>query len=155
MYPTIDEFVGAARLARPDLRIDQFKVRGFGGTQAMSDRIVPRIVSGEKTGTIALAAEFDDDPGRAPRIGDNYVVTRWEGAPAVMYRVTEAQTLPYEAIDEEHVRVEGPNLRTVQAWREVHWPYFGAMMRQRGKEPSMQMPVIFQRYEVIYTPPRL
>ena len=150
MPQTLAEFVDAARRARPDLRIDTYKVRTFGGSKTMADRIVPRIVSGEKTGTIALAAEFDDDPGRAPRVGDIYVVTDWEGAPAVMYQVTDAQTLPYEAIGEEHVQVEGPNLRNLKAWQDVHWPYFGSIMRQRGKEPSLQMPVIFQRYAIIH-----
>jgi uncharacterized protein YhfF len=153
MTQTVEQFVAAARAARPDLRIDRYKVRTFGGSKAMSDVIVPLILSGEKTGTFALATEFEADPSRAPQAGDWYVVTHHDGVPALIYRVTFVETVPFEGINHEHVQVEGPNARDVKIWRDIHWPYWGATLRQQGREPSMQMPVIFHRYEVVYPPP--
>ncbi|MCU0759205.1 MAG: ASCH domain-containing protein [Steroidobacteraceae bacterium] len=155
MSQTVEEFVAAARAARPDLQFDRYKVRTFGGSKAMADVIVPLILAGEKTGTFALAAEFESDPERAPRVGDWYVVTWFEGPPALLYRVTEVEVVPFEGIGERHVQVEGPSARDVKVWRDIHWPYWGGMMKQWGREPSMQMPVIFQRYEVVYPEPPL
>ena len=119
----------------------------------MGDVLVPLILAGEKTGTFALAAEFESDPSRAPEVGDWYVVTWFDGPPALIYRVTFVETVPFEGINHDHVQVEGPTARDVKAWRDIHWPYWGAMLRQQGREPSMQMPVIFHRYEVVYPKP--
>lgn len=153
MTQTVEQFVAAARAARPDLQIDRYKVRTFGGSKAMSDVIVPLILSGEKTGTFALATEFESDPSRAPQVGEWYVVTHFDGSPALIYRVTFVETVPFEGINHEHVQVEGPNARDVKIWRDIHWPYWGATLRQQGREPSMQMPVIFHRYEMVYPSP--
>ena len=43
----------------------------------------------------------------------------------------------------------------MKVWRDIHWPYFGGMMKKMGKEPSMQMPVYFHRYDVVYPEPPL
>jgi acetyl-CoA synthetase len=146
----VEAFVAAARAARPDLRIDRYKVRTYGNTRAMADIIVPLILSGQKTGTFALAAEFDADPAAAPQVGDFYVVTQFDGTPALLYRITQTQRVPFEGIDDDHVQVEGPNARQVDIWRKIHWEYWGGLLRARGAEPSMQMPVIFQRFELLY-----
>ena len=151
----IVRFVDAARSACPEQRIDTYKVRTYGNSKAMADIIVPLILAGEKTGTFALAAEFSAAPSRAPNTGDYYVVTHFDGAPALLYRITEVQTVPFEGINHDHVQVEGPNARNVAVWRQIHWDYWGGMMRAHGGEPSMQMPVIFQRFVVLYPlPPR-
>lgn len=153
MTQTVEEFVAAARAARPDLQIDRYKLRSFGGSKAMADIIIPLVQSGEKTGTFALGAEFESDPSRAPQVGDWYVVTWFEGPPVLLFRVTEVEVVPFEGISDRHVEVEGPNARDVKVWRDIHWPYWGAMLRKMGREPSMQMPVIFHRFEVVYPQP--
>lgn len=150
--PVIEQFVAAARAALPGERIDRYKVRTFGGSKAMSDIIVPLIETRQKTGTFALAAEFESDPARAPQVGDLYVVTHFDGTPAVLYRITFVETVPFEGIDHDHVQVEGPKARDVGVWRGIHWDYFGAIMRSMGREGSMQMPIVFQRFEVLFPP---
>lgn len=150
MSPAIEEFVAAARLVNPEAGIGRVKVRTFGGSAAMANVIVPLILTGQKTGTFALASEFESDPAAAPRVGDDYVVTWFEGPPALLYRVTEVQLVPFEGISDEHVQVEGPNARNVEAWRRIHWDYWGGMLRRQGREPSMTMPVIFHRFKVLY-----
>lgn len=150
MSVAIDEFVAAARSVNPAAGIGRVKVRTFGGSAAMANVIVPLILTGQKTGTFALASEFESDPAAAPQVGDDYVVTWFEGPPALLYRVTEVQRVPFEGIDHGHVQVEGPNARNVETWRRIHWEYWGGMLRRQGREPSMTMPVIFHRFEVLY-----
>ncbi len=150
MSVAIDEFVAAARSVNPDASIGHVKVRTFGSSAAMANVIVPLILTGQKTGTFALASEFEADPAAAPHVGDDYVVTWFEGPPALLYRVTEVQHVPFEGIGPEHVQVEGPNARDVATWRRIHWEYWGELLRQQGREPSMTMPVIFHRFRVLY-----
>ncbi|MCS6947701.1 MAG: ASCH domain-containing protein [Steroidobacteraceae bacterium] len=148
------EFLRAVQAALPGLDLRRVKYRTFGRSAEMANILVPLIASGQKTGTFALAAEFESDPQAAPQVGDLYVVTWFDGTPALLYRITEIETVPFNAINERHVQVEGPNARDVAIWRSIHWPYFGSWLRERGREPSEDMPVIFQRFELLYVAPR-
>ncbi len=153
MSQSVEQFVAAARAALPQEKIERYKVRTYGSSKAMADIIIPLILAGEKTGTFALGAEFDTDPSRAPQLGEHYVVTQFDGPPALLYRITFVETVPFEGIDHEHVQVEGPSARRVDVWRNIHWDYWGGMMRAKGLEPSMRMPVVFQRFVVLYPAP--
>ncbi len=150
MRVAVEEFIAAARSVNPDAAIGPCKVRTFGGSPAMANIIIPLILTGQKTGTFAMLSEFEANPAAAPQVGDDYVVTWFEGPPALLYRMTEVEIVPFEGINHEHVQVEGPGARSVDAWRKIHWEYWGGMLRRQGREPSMSMPVAFQRFEVLY-----
>lgn len=146
----IERFLELARAALPTLDLERVKVRTFGGSKAMADVIVPLIEQGEKTGTFALAWEFRNDPAAAPQLHDLYVVTDFEGVPVLLYRITGIERVAFEDIGPQHVAVEGPNARDVTVWRNIHWPYWGGMLRAQGEEPTPRMPVIFQAFEVLF-----
>jgi uncharacterized protein YhfF len=146
----VAEFVAHARRARPNDHIESYKVRTFGNSAAISNVILPLILSGEKTGTFALESEFEHAPTEVPRAGDHYVVTHFGGEPALLYRLTEVERVPFAQISHAHVQVEGPNARTVPVWRKIHWAYWGGILRAQGREPREDMPVLFQRFEVIF-----
>lgn len=150
LTPAVERFIAEARAALPGESIGSFKVRTYGGSEAMSNIIVPLILQGQKTGTFAMAAEYEQDPAAAPQVGDLYVVTWFDGRPALLYRITVVERVPFEGINHDHVQVEGPNARQVEIWRKIHWDYWGGMLRQRGLEPSMQMPVVFSRFQLLY-----
>ena len=150
MSQGIEQFIAAARAALPGVPLDRYKVRSYGNSAAMANIIIPLILSGEKTGTFALESEFEHAPQERPQVGDLYVVTEFQGPPVLLYRVTEIQCVPFSGIDHDHVQVEGPNARQVEVWRKIHWDYWGGILRAKGREPSMEMPVIFQRFEVIF-----
>lgn len=116
----------------------------------MADVIVPLILRGEKTGTFALESEFAADPSATPRVGDHYVVTRFSGEPVLIYRISAVERVPFEAIDAHHTAVEGPGARAVEVWRKIHWDYWGSLLRASGHEPTLDMPVLFQRFAVVF-----
>jgi uncharacterized protein YhfF len=146
----VSAWVAAARRAAPHEPIQSWKRRTFGNSAALADMLIGLIASGEKTGTFSLPAEFRDTPAAAPVVGDYYVVTRFDGRPALLYRVTEVETLPFAAIGERHVAVEGPTLREVEAWARYHWDYWTAVLARRGESPTPTMPIIFQRFTLIH-----
>lgn len=153
MSAAVETFWQAARAAVPGLPAAGYKTRTFGRSAEMANILVPLIASGEKTGTFALAAEYERDPAARPSQGDYFVVTWFDGRPALVYRITEVATVPFSGIGPEHVAVEGPNARQVDIWRRIHWPYWSAMLRDWGQEPSESMPVVFQRFELLYAGP--
>ena len=150
MDASIEQFIAAARVALPHENIGLVKTRGFGDTAEFSNILISLILQGEKTGTFALLSEFEDNPAAAPKVGDHYLVTRVDGAPVLLYRVTFIETLPFEQIGHDHVQVEGPNARTVDVWRKIHWGYWGAILKRQGVEMTLQTPVIFQRFRLLY-----
>jgi len=153
MSADMDTFWQAARAVVSGLPATGYKTRTFGRSAEMANILVPLIASREKTGTFALAAEYERDPSARPYTGDYFVVAWFDGRPALVYRVTEVATVPFSGIGPGHVAVEGPNARQVDIWRKIHWPYWSGMLREWGQEPSEDMPVIFQRFELLYPKP--
>jgi uncharacterized protein YhfF len=153
MSSLIEDFWRTARASVPSLPATGYKTRSFGRSAEMANILVPLIASGEKTGTFALAAEYERDPSARPYKGDYFVVTWFDGRPALVYRITEVATVPFSGIGPEHVAVEGPNARQVDVWRKIHWPYWSGILREWGLEPSESMPVVFQRFELLYPVP--
>ncbi|MEZ5474950.1 MAG: ASCH domain-containing protein [Steroidobacteraceae bacterium] len=146
---SVDAFVERARAALPNERITSYKIRHY-GSREIGDAIIALVKSGEKTGTFSLAAEFEGQAESAPALGDHYVVTAFDGTPALLLRITAVELVPFVGISHEHVQVEGPKARSVAVWRKIHWEYWGAGLRTQGKEPSEDMPVIFQRFELLF-----
>lgn len=154
MSEAIASFWQSARATVPGLTAAGYKVRTFGRGAEMSNTLLNLIATGQKTGTFALEAEYQRDPAARPAVGDHFIVQRHDGSPALVYRVTEVTTVPFSGIGPDHVAVEGPNARDVDIWRKIHWPYWGALLKDWGLPASEDMPVVFQRFTLVYvTPP--
>jgi len=140
--PRVENFVAAAREARPEEPIATWTVRTLGSSEAMFERLLPLILSGEKTGTFSL--------GEAPRVGEYCVITHFDGTPALVWRVTAVDIVPFDAISVAHVQVEGKALRDVEAWRKVHLAAWATQFQGRSRAEIGATPVVAQRYVVIH-----
>lgn len=147
---SIDSFIAEARRALPGIALDRWGVRTFGNSAEMADVLVGLIQRGEKTGTFSPLWEFAATGTEPPAVGDHFVVTAFDGTPRCLYEVERVDVVPYERIGPEELAIEGPRLREIEPWRAVHWPYFGAMLRKRGREPALDMPIVVQRFRVVY-----
>ena len=45
---------------------------------------------------------------------------------------------------------EGEGDGSLRYWREVHWAYFGRVCKRIRRVPSPRMPIVCERFEVIY-----
>lgn len=146
-------FVEQARRVLPAHALDRFKVRTFAGSDELGDVLIDLVATGQKTGTFSLQVEFEGRESEAPRVGDVYVVTRHDGAPKLVFRVDEVELVPFGQISERHLAVEGPKMKgNVQGWRDVHWNLWAPKLRSMGREPSMDMIVIFHHFTLLYPP---
>jgi uncharacterized protein YhfF len=139
---TLEAFIAEARAAHPDEPILSWTVRTLGSSEAMFERLLPLILSGEKTGTFSL--------GEAPQVGEYCVVTHFDGTPALIWRVTAVEIVPFDAISLVHVQVEGKALRDVERWREVHIAAWSAQLQGKSRAEIGATPVVAQRYVVIH-----
>lgn len=146
----VHAFVAAAKQTQPEPAIETYRQRTIGSTNRASEAIIALVLAGLKTGTFSLAAEFAGDPAAMPRVGEHVVVTRFDGEPALIYRLTEVTVVPFGEISEELIQVEGPTLRELEPWREVHLRAWQPLLDRVGQASSASMPVVFQRFVVVY-----
>lgn len=134
-----------AGLSKPDF----YRVRYFGSDAATARRLLDLILSGEKTVTFTTPWLYQDDPNRTPVVGGYTVVTDSDGRPEVLLRTTQVKTLAFSEVTEEDARFEGPGARTVEAWRRIHWNFFTNGLKPLGKQPTEDMPVTVEHFEVV------
>jgi len=78
------------------------------------------------------------------------VVTGFDGHPKCVVRTTEIRRIPYNEVDAEFAFDEGEGDQSLDYWRGVHWEYFSLQCAEMGIEPSETMPVICERFELLY-----
>lgn len=138
----------AATLSQPPA--DGFhRVRTFGRDAELSKRMVGLIADGEKTVTFTSPWIYEGKRGLTPTVGGYTVITDFAGVPVVAVRTTAVKTLPYKDVSEADSQYEGPSVRTLEAWRRVHWAFFTDALKPMGKAPTEEMPVTVERFEVV------
>jgi uncharacterized protein YhfF len=55
-------------------------------------------------------------------------------------------------VDAEFAAAEGEGDRSLAFWREAHWSYFGRVCEKLGRERSRRMPVVCERFRVVFNP---
>lgn len=138
----VEAFVAAARVARPGEPLGDYTVRTLGSSEEMFARLLPLILGGFKTGTFSL--------GEAPRVGAYVVVTHFDGTPALIWRITGVEIVPFDEIGARQLEAEGPGLREVGAWRQVHARAWAGQLAGKSRAEIGRTPVVVQRFEIIY-----
>ncbi len=150
--PEIAEFLARVRALRPDVELGTPTVRRYGDSASMSKRIIDVILSGAKTGGFSPLIRYERTGGALPRVGDWVIVTRFDGVPVLLYRLTEVEVLPFDRVVERHTDIEAAELRPLEAWRKFHRVFWSREFAQYGVEFTDATPVVFQRFELIHPP---
>jgi uncharacterized protein YhfF len=67
-----------------------------------------------------------------------------------MIEVTESVIKPFDEVDEQFAYDYGEWDRTLEGWRKGNWAYFSRVCDKIGRTPSETMPLICQRFRVLY-----
>lgn len=129
------------------------RIRRFGETRAVTDRILPLVLVGEKTITTTTPWLDEFDPAQRPVEGAYSVVVDADAQPVAVLRTTVVRTLPFEAVTEDDTRYEGKPVRPLAAWRDVHVRFFDRVLKPIGKAWTPGMPVTLERFEVVCREP--
>ncbi len=125
----------------------------FGDDPAIVDRIVAAIASGDKTGTFSLAWLHERGLTEPPVVGGYCAAVTADGTPVQLLRTISVETVPFDAIGAEHTALDGPAIRELTVWREVHWAFFSGVLEAAGLTPSGAMPVVVERFEPVTPAP--
>lgn len=128
-----------------------YQIWYFGIGREDAEELSNLVLQGKKTATASLVWEYENKPEDAP-IADGYsVVTDFAGVPKCVVRTTELRVLPFNQVDAEFAFDEGEGDQSLDYWREAHWNYFSERCAEIGKEPDLEMPVICERFQLLYS----
>ena len=128
----------------------EYQAWGFGNTPEMAEKLGKLVVEGIKTATASLAWSYEPEAEPYPKVGDYSVVLDSEGRPICIIQTTEVDVVPFIEVDPDHAYQEGEGDRSLAFWREVHWRFFAAECEILGKEPDQKMPVVCEKFELVF-----
>ena len=115
-----------------------------------ANHLASLVVQGEKQATASLLWSYEVDNEPLPEVGQLSVITNWKGEPQCIVEVTEVEIKPYNEVTAEFAFIEGEGDKSLEYWRRVHWEFFGMECEEISSDPSEDMPVIFEKFKVIW-----
>lgn len=138
------------REARPGVITGEtYRRRSFGRDQALSTLILDLIRRGEKSATYSLPALYTGDSERTPVVGEFVVVTDLAGQPGAIVQTTALRELTFAGITENESRYDGPTVRPLQRWREVHRAYWTPQLEAIGQALVDATPVTVEYFRLV------
>jgi uncharacterized protein YhfF len=132
------------------VREEQHEAEGFGDSSQMADELGALIVSGTKTATCSALWEWEAEGSSLPEVGQKSIVLDGNGDPLCIIETTEVEVRPFNEVDAQFAYEEGEGDRSLEYWREAHWRFFSRTLPNIGKEPTPDMPLVCERFRVIY-----
>jgi uncharacterized protein YhfF len=124
----------------------------FGATPEQADELLALVLAGIKTATAGALWDYEAEGEQLPTRGALGIVTDGRGVPHALVVTTQVEIVPFDEVSAEHAYLEGEGDRSLAAWREVHERFFTQnALHTRGF--SRQMPVVLQRFAVLYRHP--
>jgi uncharacterized protein YhfF len=146
--PAIEAFWSEALAATPELDpTSEFTIFSFGDTKELSDHVLAETLAGRNRATASLRWAYESRP---PQVGDVAIATDWSGAPRAVLVTRQVDIVRYANVDEDFARAEGYVTDPLDEWREVHWAFFSRRCAELGKVASLDMPVVCERFELVY-----
>jgi len=147
----IVDFWRRACRAVPDLPADAaYQVWHFGDGAALARELADLVLLGPKRATAGLLWEAESDANTMPVLGGYSVVTDGNGAPLMVLRTAHVEIRPFGEVDADFAAAEGDGDGSLEYWRHAHWSYFSRRCEVLGRTPSEEMPVILERFELIF-----
>jgi uncharacterized protein YhfF len=129
-----------------------YDVFHFVDNKSDANKLADLVLGGEKIATASLLWEYELSGKRQPRPGDLSVVTNWEGSPLCVIETLEVEVRAFEDVDSDFAAAEGEGDLSLEYWKDTHWVYFGRVCIELGRKRSPKMPVVCERFRVVYVP---
>jgi len=143
----------AFRAARPTLAGPDatYTAWHFCDNQVDADELAELVLAGRKQATAGALWSYEAEDEPLPRPGDFSVVTTWSGTPRCVIRTTGVEVVPFGSVTAEFAAAEGEGDGSLEYWRQAHRTAFEREAVLTGRPPSEEMPVVRERFEVVYT----
>ena len=123
---------------------------GYGDSPELMNELIQLVLIGRKTATCGSLWEWEAEGKPLPKAGDIWVELDGRGNPVCITETVEVTIRKYNEVDADFAREEGEGNLSLDYWREAHKNYFSRVLRKIGKEFSEDMPLICERFRLIY-----
>lgn len=94
-----------------------------------------------------LGLQLRNEP--VPAVGDKNVVTNFAGKAVAIIETVKVEIVPYYQVDQNFAWTEGEGDRSLDYWRRVHWPYYQRELAPFGLQPTEDMDIVCEYFEVV------
>jgi len=128
-------------------RDEGYEAWSFGDGPEMADEWGALVRDGRKTATCSALWKLEEVPGT----GEESVVLGGCGEPLCVIETTEVAVRHFDEVDDDRFAYdEGEENRSLEHWREAHRRFFSRTLPQIGREFAEEMPLVCERFEVVY-----
>lgn len=107
------------------------------------------VKKGIKRATASLYLLYSNEE-ELPKEGDLSIILNWKGEAQCIIKTTSIDIIPYKDVTEEFAATEGEGDKSLEYWKRAHWSFFSREMKEIGKEPTDDMLVVCEKFEVVY-----
>ena len=123
---------------------------GWGDSPAMADELGALVVQGTKTATCSAYWEWEAECNPIPQAGLISISLNGRGELLCIVETAEVMVRKYNEVEADFAREEGEGDLSLTYWREAHKNYFSRVLKKIDKEFSEDMPLVCERFRVIY-----
>jgi uncharacterized protein YhfF len=124
----------------------------FDDNQQSANALARLVLKGQKTATAGLLWSFQHDERQIPRPGHLSIVTDFSGKALCIIETRRVDVVPFDEVPAEFAALEGEGDGSLVYWRRAHEAYFGRECKRIGRIPEPSMPVVCERFELVYRP---
>ena len=131
-------------------RAKTYVAEGWGDGPTLADELGTLILQGIKTATCSALWEWEAEGNPIPQPGLITVVLNGRGEPLCIVETVEVSIRKYNEVDADFAREEGEGDLSLNYWSAAHRIFFSRVLPKFGKEFSEEMPLVCERFKVIY-----
>lgn len=132
-----------------------FEAFQFGAGRSMADQVAHLVLDGIKTATSDLIWHMEWNQKPRWNVGDEHIVLNGSWQPVCVIRTTELEEKRFCDVDEAFAYDYGEGARTLEWWREHLYAWYANQCREMGVQPTEEMPLLCERFEVAFAPGRV
>lgn len=136
--------------AESPYRTRAYTSEGWGDSPELADELGDLIARGIKTASCSALWEWEAEGKPIPQPGQLTIVLDGRGEPLCIVETTEVTVRRYDEVDAEFAQAEGEGDFSLEYWRQAHRNFFSRFLPKIGREFSEEMPLVCERFQVVY-----
>jgi uncharacterized protein YhfF len=106
-------------------------------------RLVDAVLTGEKTATAGLHAEYEAEGEPLPGVGERFLLLGYDDKPVAVVETVELRLLRAGDVDLAFARDEGEGFDSVEEWRTAHESFWA------GQDITDDTLVVAERFRLV------
>lgn len=115
-----------------------------------ADECADLVVKGIKQATATSLWWYQKNNEQLPEVGDQYVVTDWNGNAKTIIETTKIEQVPYNKITAAFAQAEGEGDKSLAYWKEVHQAYYTREMKPYGEQFNENMIIVCEHFKTVF-----